>query len=96
MTQKFIPQQLSCHILWKLSIQFRQSGSKKQHMPIAFAVPAVDNHPAKPKLCGLIADRLFTPKIINVSGKSFIVANANRLGGHGVMIVHRQNFAIGR
>jgi hypothetical protein len=65
-------------------------------MPIAFVALAVDNHPAKPKPCGLIADRLFIPKITNVSGKSFIAASANRSGGLGVMIVRRQSFAIGR
>jgi hypothetical protein len=65
-------------------------------MPIVFVVSAVDNHPAKPKPCGLIVDRLFIPKIISASGRNFIVANANRFGGLGVMIVHRQNFVIGR
>jgi hypothetical protein len=65
-------------------------------MLIALVVRAVGNHQVKPKLCGLIADRLFTQKIISVSGKSFIAVNVNRSGGLGAMIVHHQNFAIGQ
>lgn len=61
-----------------------------------FAVLVVVNRQVKLNLCGLIADRLFIPKTISASGKSFIIANVKRLGGLGVMIARHQSLAIGR
>jgi hypothetical protein len=65
-------------------------------MPMFFVVRAADNRRAKLKRYGLIADRLFIPKIINASGKSFIAVNANMFGGLGVTIAPHQNLAIGQ
>jgi hypothetical protein len=65
-------------------------------MLMGFVVLNVDSRQAKPKQCGLIADRLFIPKIINASGKSFITVNVKQLGGLGATIVHHQNLAIAR
>jgi hypothetical protein len=63
---------------------------------MGFAALNVDSHPVKLKLCGLIADRLFILKTINVNGKSFINAIANQCGGLGATIAHPQNLAIAR
>jgi len=61
---------------------------------MGFVVLNVGSHLVKLKMCGLTADRLFIPKIINVNGKNFITVNAKRFGGLGVMIVLLQNLAI--
>jgi hypothetical protein len=61
---------------------------------MGFVVQNVVNRPVKLKLCGLIADRLFIPKTINASGKSFITVNVRRFGGLGATIAHLQNLAI--
>lgn len=65
-------------------------------MLMAFAVLVVDNYQVKLKLCGSIADRLFIPKTISASGKSFIAVNVNRYGGLGATIALRQSLAIAR
>ena len=61
---------------------------------MGFAVRAVDKRLAKLKQCGLTADRLYIPKIINVSGKSFINVNVSLFGGLGATIALLQNLAI--
>jgi hypothetical protein len=61
---------------------------------MVFVVLSVDSRQATPKQCGLIADRLFIPKIINASGKSFITVNVKQCGGLGATIAHHQNLAI--
>ena len=61
---------------------------------MGFIVLNVGSHRARLKLCGLIADRLFIPKITNVNGKNFINVNAKRYGGLGVTIAPLQNLAI--
>ncbi len=63
-------------------------------MLMGFVVLNVDSRQAKPKPCGLTADRLFIPKTINASGKSFITVNVRLCGGLGAMIAHHQNLAI--
>lgn len=65
-------------------------------MQMVFAVLVVDKPQAVLRLCGLTVDRLFTPKIINASGRNFINVNANRYGGLGVTIAPHQNLAIGQ
>jgi hypothetical protein len=65
-------------------------------MLTGFVALSVDSPLVKLKLYGLIADRLFILKTINVNGKSFINAIANQYGGLGVMIVQPQSLAIAR
>jgi hypothetical protein len=63
-------------------------------MLMDFVVLNVDSRQAKPKQCGLTADRLFILKIINASGKSFITVNVRLCGGLGVTIAHHRSLAI--
>jgi hypothetical protein len=63
---------------------------------MGFVALSVDSPLVKLKLYGLIADRLFILKTINVNGRSFINAIANQYGGLGVTIAPHQNLAIGR
>ena len=70
----------------------RPIGPCPPFMPMAFVVRLVGRRMLKvQKMCGLIADRLFTQTTKSVNGKSFTIVNVAVCGGLGATIVHPLN-----
>lgn len=68
-------------------IPFLLPGRNLRFMPIDLVVLPVVHPVSQPSRFGLIGDRQYLLQITDASGKSFIYASANGLGGPGALIV---------